>query len=396
MMAQRHLRQLLREKQEPFVLQSFIEERRGQLRLSSMLKKQVPLSKSPTFSSNPSQSPSFIPTHPKRSPVFDLTVKSPSFGLKPVAYLILDAALRVEEKQRKSKRGNSIKGLSFGFFGSILKRFALRKRGREIDGEEMKVSVKDILGWDSSYPRIRRRKFQVANRPGNSSFRGKVDELEKNEFRAMTSSNLQGRCSLVDVKDMLCLASSPACYPGSRKPEVFGGTRPERKEQGEVEHEEKEPQLSPVSVLDPSFAEEDEEDHHPELSNAKSTRQAGRLERLAASLLPIELDQLLALEQDDEIEDMKLIADITDEERQLLLLKPCKLDDRGLLERVCKRVEAWKEAGHCTIDMMVELDFRRDSEMWKRCEEQVPEIATGIEISIFDLLVYELFDELVF
>lgn len=220
MMAQRHLRQLLREKQEPFVLQSFIEERRGQLRQSSVLNKQVLFSKNPTFSSNPSQSPSFTPTHTKRSPVFDLDVKCPSFGLKPVAYLILDAALRVEEKQSKSRRGNSIKGLSFGFFGSILKRLALRKRGREIDGEEMKVSVKDILGWDSSYPRIRRRKFQVANRPGYSSFRGKVDELEKNVFRAMTSSNLQGRCSLVDVKDMLCLTSSPECSPGSRKTEV--------------------------------------------------------------------------------------------------------------------------------------------------------------------------------
>lgn len=53
---------------------------------------------------------------------------------------------------------------------------------------------------------------------------------------------------------------------------MFGGTRPERKEQSEVEHEEKEPQLSPVSVLDPSFAEEDEEDHSPECSNAESTQ----------------------------------------------------------------------------------------------------------------------------
>ncbi|KAJ0973439.1 hypothetical protein J5N97_021398 [Dioscorea zingiberensis] len=308
-MAQRHLRQLLREKQEPFVLESFIEERRGQLlRHRQELKRRVPLplSKNPTFSSNPSQSPSFIS---KRSPIFDASVKNPSFGLKPAAYLIIEAALRIQEKQRKNKRGNSIKALSFGFFGSILKRLALRKGRREIDTEEIKV---------------------------------------------------------------------------------FGGTRPEKKEYGEGVHEEKETQFSPVSVLDPSsFAEEDEDDHPPEHSNAQRTRhKLRRLESLAAGLVPIELDQLLALEQDNEN-----VTDITDEERQML--RSCKLGGNGLLERMCARFEAWKEAGHCTIDMMVELDFRHDGGEWKRCEEQVPEIAAGIEISIFEFLVSELFDELV-
>ncbi|KAE9444840.1 hypothetical protein C3L33_23262, partial [Rhododendron williamsianum] len=63
-----------------------------------------------------------------------------------------------------------------------------------------------------------------------------------------------------------------------------------------------------------------------------------------------------------------------------------------VVSSVCERLDSWKEVESNTIDMMVEFDFRRETDGWKRTDrEQVVEIAVEIEISIFGLLEEELY-----
>lgn len=66
-----------------------------------------------------------------------------------------------------------------------------------------------------------------------------------------------------------------------------------------------------------------------------------------------------------------------------------------VLNKVCKRLESWKEVQSNTIDMMVEQDFRKEFDGWKRNQEQVGEMAKEIELAIFGLLVQEFSEELV-
>lgn len=61
-----------------------------------------------------------------------------------------------------------------------------------------------------------------------------------------------------------------------------------------------------------------------------------------------------------------------------------------IVSRVCERLHAWKEVQSNTIDMMVELDFRKDVDVWKLYEEEVRDKAMEIELAIFGLLLEEL------
>lgn len=92
--------------------------------------------------------------------------------------------------------------------------------------------------------------------------------------------------------------------------------------------------------------------------------------------------------------DMKrLVSDlIAEEQRQHNTID----NQQGVVERVCKRFESWKEVESNTIDMMVEQDFRRELEGWKKNQEQLGETAIDIELDIFGLLVEELATELVY
>lgn len=92
--------------------------------------------------------------------------------------------------------------------------------------------------------------------------------------------------------------------------------------------------------------------------------------------------------------DMKrLVSDLIVEEQK----QHNAIDNEGeVVERVCERLESWKEVESNTIDMMVEQDFRRELEGWKKNQEQLGETAMDIELSIFGLLVEELAAELVF
>ncbi|KAK3226762.1 hypothetical protein Dsin_006624 [Dipteronia sinensis] len=93
-------------------------------------------------------------------------------------------------------------------------------------------------------------------------------------------------------------------------------------------------------------------------------------------------------------EDMKrLMTDlIAEEERE----QNWSDDREGVVKRVCRRLESWKEVESNTIDMMVEQDIRKQLDGWKRNDqEQIGETALEIELAIFGLLMEELSEELV-
>lgn len=65
-----------------------------------------------------------------------------------------------------------------------------------------------------------------------------------------------------------------------------------------------------------------------------------------------------------------------------------------VIQRVCRRLELWKEVEFNTIDMMVEEDLRKEVGEWKKNQEQRGEAASDLELAIFSLLVEELAVEL--
>lgn len=92
-------------------------------------------------------------------------------------------------------------------------------------------------------------------------------------------------------------------------------------------------------------------------------------------------------------EDMKrLVSDLIIEDSR----EQDAFDNREeAVNRVCKRLESWKEVESNTIDMMVEQDLSKELEGWKRNQEQAGETALEIELAIFGLLIQELSEELV-
>lgn len=69
--------------------------------------------------------------------------------------------------------------------------------------------------------------------------------------------------------------------------------------------------------------------------------------------------------------------------------------DDAMVKMVCKRLGSWKEVESNTIDMMVELDLKREVDGWKNHEEEVGDRAKEIELAIFGLLMEEVSEELV-
>ncbi|RVW48025.1 hypothetical protein CK203_089180 [Vitis vinifera] len=385
------------------------------------------------------------------------------------AAMLLEAALRIQ-KQSSPKPKAQNKNVGFGIFGSIMKRLTQRNRNRkrEIEGDGLRVSVKDILRWDSS---VGRKKLteefknvseemvgveeKSASEMGFScSCNGRLSSVwsESNEEKSLdmeTSSSSQSEVS-AEIIDFVSkerqngdfascekdFCTSPFRFVLQRSPSSGRHTpnfsspatspsrhRSQDKENNyegesliEEEEEEKE-QFSPVSILDP-----------PSKTTMMDTKEMMmmmmvmmmavlilnaatplyRIEKLA-ELDPIELEKRMlegldddnndAAQWDAESEDCgipqdmkRLVSDlIAQEERE----QQCSRSREVVVERVCKRLESWTEVESNTIDMMVELDFRRELSGWSKNQEQVDEAAIEIELAIFGLLVEEVSEELV-
>ncbi|KAK2655130.1 hypothetical protein Ddye_008182 [Dipteronia dyeriana] len=502
------LHELLQEDQEPFQLKSYIADRRCQLKRSSpntqlQVKKRKPLSQNSNFTSNFCKNACFFSFQdspdPRKSPLFEFhsPAKSPCRSPNAIflhipartAALLLEAAHRIQKQSSKPKAQN--KSISFSLFGSLRKKLTHRNRTRKLEsssGDGVKVSVKDILRWDSSVGRS-----TASNEMGCDGRPSSTVWSESNEDKSL-DLDLETSCSsqcedyfeeeiefvsndrengyfdscekhFCESPFRFVLQKSPSS--GHRTPDFSSPAsspnryRKEDKESHDIEmlkklqvkeEEEEKEQSSPVSVLDPPFEDdEDDEGHDDEddedgfdlecsyaiVQRAKQQllHKLRRFEKLA-ELDPIELEKrLLEQEEDDDDtdndtndleeeeesedyesnvdgflkqvvsqsnyhnqrripEDMKrLMTDlIAEEERE----QNWSDDREGVVKRVCRRLESWKEVESNTIDMMVEQDIIKQLDGWKRNDqEQVGETALEIELAIFGLLMEELSEELV-
>ncbi|XP_050229834.1 uncharacterized protein LOC126678953 [Mercurialis annua] len=245
---------------------------------------------------------------------------------------------------------------------------------------------------------------------------------------------------------------SPATSPCRHKTEVKENNNEveslEKFQENNEEEEDKE-QCSPVSVLDPPFEDDDDghydhsEDDGFDLECSYAFVQRAKLQLLQklrrfeklAGLDPVELEKRM-LEQEHELEEEPDYGDDNDEtdlsdgeqDTETLVIEElmskssfCHLrkipkDMKRLVsdlineeereqnyfgerettaKRVCKRFESWKEVESNTIDMMVEEDFKKELDAWKKYQEQVSKAALEIELGILELLVEELSQELV-
>ncbi|PQM39016.1 uncharacterized protein Pyn_23872 [Prunus yedoensis var. nudiflora] len=174
-MAQKHLHELLKEDQEPFLLKNYIADKRCELKRPSpkthlQVKKRRPISQVSNFPGNLCKNACFLSLHDspdlRKSPLFEFSspaarspCKSPNAIFLQIpnrtAALLVEAAMRIQKQSSSSKPKTQNKNHSFGLFGSFLKRLTTRNRTqkREIRGDGLKVSVKDILRWDSSVGR---------------------------------------------------------------------------------------------------------------------------------------------------------------------------------------------------------------------------------------------------
>ncbi|XP_015901978.3 uncharacterized protein LOC107434963 [Ziziphus jujuba] len=541
MMAQKHLHELLKEDQEPFLLKNYIADRCGQLKRPSpkthlQVKKRKPITEASNFPGYFCKNACFFSFHDspdlRKSPLFEFSspAKSPCKGGSNAIFLhipartaalLLEASLRIQKQSTTSSKpkthNNNNNG--FGLFGSLLKRLTHRNRNRkrEIEGDGVKISVKDILRWDSSVghrklssekQRMEEKKVAGVEDQSVSEISGNEIGIvscpctgrpssavwsESNEEKSLdletSSSGLSDDSEEIEFLSRLRegggdddkgFCQSPFRFVLQRSPSTSGRRTPEfsspvtspsrhktedkenydteslKKLQAEEEEEDKE-QCSPVSVLDPPFEDDDvghddgdEDGFDMDCSYAivQRTKQQllhklRRFEKLA-ELDPIELEKRM-LEEDDnddnydindregeeeeeECEDYvsrtsdreenvygfvrqvlckssfssmkqipkdmkRLVSDLIVEEQK----QHNAIDNEGeVVERVCERLESWKEVESNTIDMMVEQDFRRELEGWKKNQEQLGETAMDIELSIFGLLVEELAAELVF
>lgn len=171
MAGQKHLSDLLKEDQEPFLLKEYISDWRSQLKRHSstlQLKKQQPKplihQNSNNFPLNLCKNACFfsIPDTPdlRKSPLFRFASPAKSPAASPIflhipartAALLLEAALRIQKQSSSSSSKHNAFG--FGLFGSLFRRLKQRSRNRkqEIQDEQRVTAarVKDILRWDSS------------------------------------------------------------------------------------------------------------------------------------------------------------------------------------------------------------------------------------------------------
>lgn len=291
-MAEKHLRELLREDQEPFHLKNFISGRRRDCLLKSP-KKRRPISPNSSFGHNFCKNPCFLASSPDptKSPLFDPQARAPTdknaiFLHVPAktAALLLEAALRIHnhnENELKSKNKNnpsSAKPAGVGIFSSLLRRLSKQRKIRGQAEEEAgdhgsKLSVKDIL---------RPRRSLRASKEDDEEFVGSLLAEKQVAFLAKSrvdaeSSRRDDNLSSSETESprpfMLRKSAPSGCRtPESRSPAAPPSSRDPKDEDNReamslkkfealepVEEEEEKEQCSPVSVLDRQFEDDDDE-----------------------------------------------------------------------------------------------------------------------------------------
>ncbi|XAR64641.1 hypothetical protein NMG60_11008394 [Bertholletia excelsa] len=279
----------------------------------------------------------------------------------------------------------------------------------------------------------------------STSCRSEDSDEKENEGFAFHEDHF---CSSPLSPFRFALQKSPSSGRRTPKPTSPTSSGPENNQENKihpVEEEEEKDQCSPVSVLDPPFEEDDDDDRHEDggldgdddddgqdisytiVQRAKQQllQKLRRFEKLA-ELDPIELEKIMEEEREDEDEDEEeaMEEEEGDEKEENIHIMPLssetigdglagdmkrlvldliaeeKKEEEGgididVVKRVHRRLDLWKEVESNTIDMMVDLDFRKEIYGWKRNDrEQVGEAAMEIELEIFGFLLDELSEEL--
>ncbi|XP_010527801.1 PREDICTED: uncharacterized protein LOC104805079 [Tarenaya hassleriana] len=436
-MAQKHLRELLLEDQEPFQLHHYISDRRCQigrpcLKTDLQVDTRKPISRNPRFPSNLCETSCFFSCRsspdPRKSPLFEL--RSPGklqnrvFLQVPTrtAAILLEAAARIQRqssKNLKSKARN--RGNGFGLFGSVFKRLTNRNptRNTETQFSQVKLRLQNAVGDKSSCSRRTNAVFSERggsdsdSQPSSSrSSRGgesfkvfdgfRYGNADAGDFSGCVSPfRFVLQTSPSSSGDQTPHFTSPAASPSRRSTKDEDSDETERLEtQREQEEEEDKEQCSPVSVLDPSLEEEEEEEEEEEddlqcslevvqRAQRRLLQKLRRFERLAR-LDPMELernpsDETLTLYDSEEDLDEEDLGDGSENEREI-----------GRRETERRVLKMWKYKGR-GIDGIVERELGEEDGEWtrRRREEEVQEAASRLELSIFSSLVDEFSLELV-
>ncbi|KAK4281619.1 hypothetical protein QN277_013090 [Acacia crassicarpa] len=359
----RQLQELLKEDQEPFLLNKYISHRRSQLMKRPSPSTTLQLKKSKPINHHNS---SFPPDFCKNaclfsfrntpdllnSPFLDLTspAKSPCKSSNALflhipsrtAALLLEAALRIQKQSSSSESKTLNKTSGFGLFRSLFKRLTLRNRKREIQdggGERIKKRQEQMVSTDQvGFP------CSYNGRPSSAVW-SETNEDKSLDMETSCSTSYSDESHEIDlvsksnqkhVSDCGCcdhdlcaspfrfvLRSSPSS--GHQTPELMSPSRPraEDKEKNRTETDEKlqlreedeeKEQCSPVSVLDPPFENDDQgheknyEDDRFDLecsyailqrTKHQLLRKLRNFEKLA-ELDPIELEKIMSTEDEDE------------------------------------------------------------------------------------------------
>ncbi|MCD9643407.1 hypothetical protein HAX54_030856 [Datura stramonium] len=426
-MAQKHLHELLKEDQEPF----YIANRRFQLKrlnfsshkISSLQIKKIqkPTNQTPTTSKF-CKNTCFFSFHDspdvRKSPLYlpsPATKKCPENGKfvlhvpARTAALLLEAAMRIQKQQSSSKPKSQIKKVKFGLFGSILKRLKDRnsnKMGESKNGENS---------------------FSCSC--SNSRVNSEINEEKSMDLETYSNNGDFSSCPLSPFRfslqrcpsagDVMPVFTSPAASPVHHKKEdkenyeTIGSASNDQ-----LEEEDEKEQSSPVSVLDPPFEEDQEddgredrdEDEDSDLDCSYALVQRAqqqllyklrRFEKLA-ELDPIELEKLLLEEEEEEEEEDDdrgeeeeyQVCDLISEEKPEV--KSLNYGE-AVFGRECKRLDSSQELTSNTtpIDMMVKWDLKSESDEWNEFQMQREETAIEFAFSIFGLLVEELREDLI-
>ncbi|BBH07687.1 hypothetical protein Prudu_019692 [Prunus dulcis] len=510
---QKHLHELLKEDQEPFLLKNYIADKRCQLKRPSpkthlQVKKRRPISQVSNFPGNLCKNACLFSLHDspdlRKSPLFEFPspaarspCKSPNAIFLQIpnrtAALLVEAAMRIQKQSSSSKPKTQNKNHSFGLFGSWDSSVGRRKISNEEKIESCLAVEEQTASEMSTGCEVCFSSSSCTGRPSSAvwsetnedksldldtaSSSSQSEDSEVIEFETQQRVDSACLCNCEKINNGFCDSpfrfvlqttpspsghrtpefSSPAASPSRHKQEEEGL----KKFQVEEEEEEDKEQCSPVSVLDPPFQDDDEGrdgdgddedgfDLECSYANVQRTKnqllqKLRRFEKLAG-LDPIELEKRMSEEEEDdeynmddlegqseqydddepETSDSRMEESLDELVREILsqsnfhcirkripedvkrlvsdlIVEEQKEEEEAafsdkrvvVVRRVCERFESWKEVESNTIDMMVEQDFRKELDGWKKNQDQVGETAMEIEVAIFALLVDELAMELV-
>ncbi|GMH26330.1 hypothetical protein Nepgr_028173 [Nepenthes gracilis] len=446
-MAQRHfLKEFLQEDQEPFHLNSYIADKRRQLKdRSPPAKTQTQLQKKKvnkvaSFPTNFWKHACFLSMHDspdaRNSPLFEFwspaVEKIPCRGSNALflhvpaktAALLLEAAMRIQKKRKPQ-----IKNHGFRIFGSVLTRLTSRNRtlkremsepadvngdGKAENRDGVGAGVVEKSGSETGFSN--RRLSSVWSESGHksldfldsSSSSGGRSE-DKEQFEEVDESVNGGdsafclspfRFALYEALTpdrRSSIFASPAASPSRRKLEArlqvpgeaelvtqfFRNYRPALKFEAHLSLEIQRIRKG-LRAAAGNFKYEEDATGRLKAGEAEEDKE----QKSPASVLDAPFADGGGGGGDDH--------DGYDLERRHGFPQRVKKLLQHEIKEVSKRLDSWIDVEFDTIDTMTKIDLRRETDKWRKpCREQVDRVAMELELAMLTILVEEMAEELI-